>query len=139
MKLSRLAALAAAVLMSAPALAHDDATLDATAAPHGGQLRMAGAYHLELVLARDARGGRPAPVKVYLTDHGGKPVAPTGVSGNVVLLAPAGKLMVPLAPAGGGLAGTAAYAADPATKAVVSLRFADGRTESARFEPFKPR
>lgn len=44
-------------------------------APHGGQLRMAGAYHIELVLARDARGGKPAPVKVYLSDHGGSKIA----------------------------------------------------------------
>ena len=33
----------------------------------------------------------------------------------------------------------AAYTADPAAKALVSLRFADGKTEIARFEPFKPR
>lgn len=122
-----------------PALAHDDATLDAMQAPHGGQLRMAGAYHIELVLARDARAGKPTPVKVYLTDHGGGKVAPAGVSGSVVLLAPAGKVTVPLAVAGDRLEGTAAYTADPATKALVSLRFADGKSETARFEPFKPR
>lgn len=131
--------LAAALAAATPALAHDDATLDAMQAPHGGQLRMAGAYHIELVLARDARGGKPAPVKVYLSDHGGGKIAPAGASGSVVLLAPAGKLTVPLATAGDRLEGTAAYAADPATKALVSLRFADGKTETARFEPFKPR
>ena len=54
MKLNTLV-LAAAALFAAPAFAHDDATLDAMAAPHGGQLRMSGAYHLELVLAKDAR------------------------------------------------------------------------------------
>ncbi|MDD2989705.1 MAG: hypothetical protein PHI64_12180 [Zoogloea sp.] len=131
--------LAAALLAATPALAHDDATLDAMQAPHGGQLRMAGAYHIELVLARDARGGKPAPVKVYLSDHGGSKIAPAGASGSVVLLAPAGKLTVPLAAAGDRLEGTAVYTADPATKALVSLRFADGKTETARFEPFKPR
>jgi len=131
--------LAAALVAATPALAHDDATLDAMQAPHGGQLRMAGAYHIELVLARDARGGKPAPVKVYLSDHGGGKIAPTGASGSVVLLAPAGKVTVPLAAAGDRLEGTAAYTADPATKALVSLRFADGKTETARFEPFKPR
>ena len=40
-------------------LTADDATLDAMAAPHGGQLRMSGAWHLELVLAKDARGDAP--------------------------------------------------------------------------------
>ena len=131
--------LAAALVAATPALAHDDATLDAMQAPHGGQLRMAGAYHIELVLARDARGGKPAPVKVYLSDHGGGKIAPAGASGSVVLLAPAGKVTVTLAPAGDRLEGTALYTADPATKALVSLRFADGKTETARFEPFKPR
>lgn len=131
--------LAAALVAATPALAHDDATLDAMQAPHGGQLRMAGAYHIELVLARDARGGKPASVKVYLSDHGGGKIAPAGASGSVVLLAPAGKVTVTLAPAGDRLEGTALYTADPATKALVSLRFADGKTETARFEPFKPR
>ena len=51
MKLNTLI-LAAAALFAAPAFAHDDATLDAMAAPHGGQLRMSGAGHLELVLAK---------------------------------------------------------------------------------------
>ena len=54
MKLNTLI-LAAAALFAVPAFAHDDATLDAMAAPHGGQLRMSGAWHLELVLAKDAR------------------------------------------------------------------------------------
>ena len=58
MKLNTLI-LAAAALFAAPAFAHDDATLDAMAAPHGGQLRMSGAWHLELVLAKDARGDAP--------------------------------------------------------------------------------
>lgn len=49
MKLKALS-FATAVLLATPAFAHDDATLDAMAAPHGGQLRMSGAYHLELVL-----------------------------------------------------------------------------------------
>ena len=83
MKLNTLI-LAAAALFAAPAFAHDDATLDAMAAPHGGQLRMSGAWHLELVLAKDARGDAPAPVRVYLSDHGGKPMPVAGASGSAV-------------------------------------------------------
>jgi hypothetical protein len=37
------------------ALAHDDAYLDTQKAPNGGQLRMAGPYHYELVLAKDGK------------------------------------------------------------------------------------
>jgi hypothetical protein len=63
MKLNTLI-LAAAALFAAPAFAHDDATLDAMAAPHGGQLRMSGAWHLELVLAKDARGDAGAGARL---------------------------------------------------------------------------
>ena len=129
--------IAAALVAAAPAFAHDDATLDAMKAPNGGQLRMAGPYHFELVLAKDAKGGKPAPVKVFLSDHGGNKVAATGASGSAVLLAPAGKVTVPLAAVGDHLEGSGAYAADPATKALVSIKFADGKNEQARFEPFK--
>ena len=48
--------LIAALLMGhGTAFAHDDATLDATVTPHGGQMRMAGIYHFELVLAKDSK------------------------------------------------------------------------------------
>ncbi|WP_298595854.1 hypothetical protein [Zoogloea sp.] len=138
MKLNALV-LAAAALLAAPAFAHDDATLDAMTAPHGGQLRMSGAYHLELVLAKDARGDAPAPVRVYLSDHGGKPVPVAGASASALLLSPAGKQSVVLAAAGDRLEGKARYAADPGMKVVVTLKLADGQSETARFEPFRPR
>lgn len=138
MKLKALS-FATAVLLATPAFAHDDATLDAMAAPHGGQLRMSGAYHLELVLARDARGDKPAPLRVYLSDHGGKAVPVAGASGSAVLLSPAGKHSVVLAAAGDRLEGKAPYAADPGVKVVVTVKFADGQSETARFEPFRAR
>ncbi|MCC7150704.1 MAG: hypothetical protein IT501_01790, partial [Rubrivivax sp.] len=52
---SFMAALAMAIA-SAGAMAHDDATMDKQKAPNGGQLRMAGPYHFELVLAKGAKG-----------------------------------------------------------------------------------
>ncbi len=36
-------------LVAGGAKAHDDAYLDTVKAPHGGQLRMAGVHHFELV------------------------------------------------------------------------------------------
>lgn len=137
MKLHSFAALLFATALVQPALAHDDATLDAMKSPHGGQVRMAGAYHFELLLAKDAKGAGVAPVKVYLTDHASNKVAVTGASGSLTLLAPARKLSVPLVVNGDHLEGSGAYAADPATKALVTVKFADGRSETARFEPFK--
>lgn len=46
------------------ALAHSDAYLDSLPSPHGGQVRMAGPLHLELVV-------QGAAVEVYVTDHAG--------------------------------------------------------------------
>jgi len=122
---SPLAALLA-VSLSLPVLAHDDATLDAMATPHGGQMRMAGPYHYELVTA-------PGELRVYLTDHGDQPVPSKGVSGNAVVLSGA-KATVPLVPAGDNLLqGRGDFAVAPDMKVVVSLAFPDGSTWQARF------
>ena len=82
---------------------------------HGDQLRMSGAWHLELVLAKDARGDAPAPVRVYLSDHGGKPMPVAGASGSAVLLA--GRQTERGAGRGGRPpGGQTRYAADPAMR-----------------------
>lgn len=125
----RIAALLALVL-AAPVLAHDDATLDAMATPHGGQLRMAGPYHFELVVGE-------GQLRVYLSDHADKAVPSQGVSGNAVVLS-GGKSTVPLAPAGENLVqGVGAFAAAPDMKVVVSLSFPDGKSWQARFTPWE--
>lgn len=120
------------------AMAHDDATLDTMVAPNGGQLRVAGPYHFELVVDKAATGEAEMPVYVYLSDHSGNPQPAAGVTGTATLLSPKGKASVALAADGESrLKGVGKYAADPALKAVVSLRYSDGRTGQARFEPFK--
>lgn len=128
-------ALAAAGL-AVSAHAHDDATLDAMAAPQGGQLRMAGAYHLELVVARDNKEAREAPVLLYLSDHAGNKVPSKGVGATVALLAGKQRATVALMPDGDNrLKGVARYISDPAMKAVVTLKLPDGSGEQARFTP----
>ena len=47
------ASLFAALFTGGAALAHTDEYLDSMKAPNGGQLRMAGVYHYELVVTRD--------------------------------------------------------------------------------------
>lgn len=123
-----LAALLALVLAT-PALAHDDATLDAVATPHGGQLRMAGPYHFELVVGE-------GQLRVYLSDHADAPVPSQGVSGSAVVLSGA-KSTIALAPAGDNLLqGAGAFAPGPEMKVVVSLTFPDGKAWQARFTPW---
>ncbi|RKT43088.1 hypothetical protein [Thiocapsa rosea] len=119
-----------ALALAAPtlALAHDDATLDAMESPNGGQVRMAGPYHFELVLGENA-------VSVFLTDHGDAPVPSEGVGGNVILMS-GGRTTIALEPVDSNrLAGEGAFEKQPDMKAVVSLTFPDGQTWQARFTP----
>lgn len=58
--------LSALAAISRHAYAHSDDYLDSLPAPHGGQIRMAGPLHLELVIAERA-------VEVFVTDHAGTP------------------------------------------------------------------
>ncbi|MBK8637020.1 MAG: hypothetical protein IPN92_01630 [Chromatiaceae bacterium] len=128
--------LAALLVGAGGASAHDDATLDTLAAPNGGQLRMAGPYHYELVLAKEGGEAKERPVLVYVTDHAGQAVSTAGASGSAILLSSQGKVTASLAPDGDNrMKGTAAYTPAPGMKAVVSIALAGKGPEQARFTP----
>lgn len=121
---------------AAPALAHDDATLNAQKAANGGQLRMAGPFHYELVVAKDARDGKESPVVVYVTDHDGKKLPTAGASGNATLLSGKLKASAALKPDGDNkLKGVATYAASADMKVVVAVTMPGKQPEQARFTP----
>ena len=125
------------LIAAGTACAHDDATLDATAAPHGGQLRMAGIYHFELVLVPDSKTAKDNPVVVYLTDHAGTKVSSAGATGTVTLLGAAGKATAALQPDGDNrLKSVAKYASTPDTKVVLAITMPGKQPEQARFTPF---
>ncbi|MHB1353919.1 MAG: hypothetical protein ACYC5S_09095 [Thiobacillus sp.] len=122
-------ALAAALLFSQGAAAHSDEYLDTQTAPHGGQLRMVGQYHYELVV-------KAGELSVYVTDHGGKKIATEGASGTATLLSSKGKASVKLAPAGDNpMKGSGKFALAPDMKVVVSLALAGEPTQQGRFTP----
>jgi len=117
-------------------LAHTDEYLDTQQAPNGGQLRMAGVYHLELVVAKDSKEAKDNPVVVYVTDHAGAKVPTAGATGTVTLLAGKAKATVNLAPDGDNrLKGRGSYASTPDMKAVVSVTLSGKVAEQARFTP----
>lgn len=129
--------LAALVLSMGTAFAHDDAALDATASPHGGQLRMAGIYHYELVLVKDSKTAKDNSVVVYLTDHAGAKIPSAGATGTATLLGGSGKATAALQPDGDNrLKGVAKYASAPDTKVVLSIALPGKPAEQARFTPF---
>ncbi len=120
------------------AFAHDDGTLDKMKAPNGGQLRMAGPYHFELLVEKNNTEAKDSPVTVYLTDHGEKKIPAAGARGPATILSGKSKVTVPLAPAGDNkLTGVGKYVSDAHMKVVVSVVFPDKKTEQARFSPFE--
>lgn len=134
--------LLAAGLLSSAAFAHTDEYLDTVVGPNGGQLRMAGAYHFELVLAKDAKAGAASAVKLYLLDHGNNPQPAKDAKATVLMVSGKAKAKTELTPKGDNLlAGSAEYTAAEDLKAVVniSIKTEHGEvTEQAMFTPFKP-
>lgn len=129
----------ATLFASGAALAHSDAHLDTLKAPNGGQLRMVGIYHYELVVAKDSKTAKDNPVVVYVTDHAGTKIPTAGASGTATLLAGKTKATLTLTPDGDNrLKGVAKYASTPDLKAVVSITLAGKTAEQARFTPLAP-
>lgn len=128
--------LTALLLTSAFAWAHDDATLDKLKPPNGGQLRAAGIYHFELVVAPPAANGKSAPVSVYLTDHAGTKIASAGATGSVTILSGARKTSITLQPDGDNrMKGTGDYQSTADMKAIVSVALPGKAAEQVRFTP----
>lgn len=111
------------------ALAHD------AAGPNGGQLRDAGAYHVELVLPAKDRGVQDVTVLAYLFDSADRALPSAGLSARLVLLSGREKVSAALMPDGDNrLRGSARFDPAQTAKAVVTLTLPEGRTVQARFE-----
>jgi hypothetical protein len=133
------AVLFAACAFSVPygsAFAHDDAAMDTMKAPNGGQLRMAGIYHYELVLVKNLKGATENTVLVFVTDHAGAKVVTTGATGTATLLAGKLKSSVKLMPDGDNrLKGIGVYSSTSDLKAIVAITMPGKQPEQARFTP----
>ncbi|CAG0926488.1 MAG: hypothetical protein EFKGCFLK_00778 [Rhodocyclaceae bacterium] len=136
---ARIAVLLGLTFSAGLAPAHDDAYLDTQKAPNGGQLRMAGPYHFELVLAQDGGDLKTHPLVVHVTDHAGQKVPTAGATGTATLLVGKQKASAVLKPDGDNrLKGFARYAPAAGMKAVVSITLAGKPPEQARFTPAVP-
>lgn len=124
--------MAAAIGVAGSAFAHGDAVHAPAKASHGGQLQEAGNWRLELVQKQDAAGNT---LLIYVTDHDGKSVASTGLTGTATILAGKEKQMAALKPDGENrLKGVARYDLNASPKLVVAVS-GGGKTEQARFTP----
>lgn len=124
-------ALTLALIFSQGALAHIAEFLDTQTAPHGGQLRMAGMYHYELVV-------KPHEITVYLTDHAGTKQPSKDASGTATILSGKNKTAIKLTPAGDNvLKGAGKFSLFPGMEVVVSIAMPGQAAELARFTPLQ--
>ena len=129
-----------AMLLSPLAYSHTDEVLDARASANGGQTRMAGAYHFELVLVRDSATAKSNPVLVYVTNHADEPLSSAGATGTVILLGTGTKAQIKLVADGDNrLRGSGVYASTEDLKAVTTITMPEQAGEQARFTPLAPR
>lgn len=128
-----LATLTSALLLAGTAHAHG---VEPKASPNGGQIREAGKYHFELVVAKDGTDAKESPVVVYVTDSANAKVPTLGATGTATILFGKAKVGVTLTPDGDNrMKGTAKYASPTDMKVILSINLAGKAAEQARFTP----
>jgi len=121
------------LVLSPTVWSHTDMYLDTVKALHGGQLRMAGPYHLELV-AKDKE------IALYVTDHADNEINTSGGLGKATIQIDNANISIKLEPAGeNSLTGTGTFLVKPETVIVVFIKLPEQEAQAARFAPFKPR
>jgi hypothetical protein len=127
--------ISATLAVSLPAGAHTEEYFDSIEAPHGGQMRMAGPYHLELV-------AKEKEIVLYVTDHSDRKISTERGVGKAAFQVGKGKpkTSIKLEPAEDNtLKGTGDFSVTPETVVIVFLKLPDQQAQSARFTPLKPK
>lgn len=136
MNASIIAAVLAATLISVqPVWAHTDEQLDTMVSPHGGQVRAAGPYHLELV-AKDGE------LVLHVTDHTGQEIHTDGGEGkaNIQQDKAGSKITVKLESSQNNmLKGSGEFQINPETVIVVFVKLPEQHAYAARFTPLEPK
>ncbi|ARO88308.1 hypothetical protein EBAPG3_011255 [Nitrosospira lacus] len=117
------------------AVAHTEEYFDSVESPHGGQMRMSGPYHLELV-ARDKE------IVLYVMDHANSKLNTKGGSGKASIQTGKDKARIPvkLDQAGDNiLKGTGDFSIKPETVITVFIELPGREAYSASFTPLKPK
>jgi len=125
--------IAATLAVSLPAAAHTEEYFDSVPAPHGGQVRMAGPYHLELVT-------KDKEILLYVADHSDSKINTGGGVGKVSIQIGKGKPenSIKLLPVGDNiLKGTGDFTLTPDTTIIAFIKLPEQDAQSARFTPLK--
>ena len=134
-KLIVAALLAAPLMFFQPVWAHTSAFLDARPSPHGGQVRAAGPYHLELI-AKDGA------LVLHVTDHAWKEIHTEGGEGKATIQQgkDGSKITVKLEPSQQNLLmGHGEFRVNPETVIVVFVKLPEQEAYGAKFTPLKPK
>ncbi|MEO6112786.1 MAG: hypothetical protein ABIQ24_13335 [Nitrospiraceae bacterium] len=129
------AVLAAPLIMFQPVWAHTDEQLDTISSPHGGQVRAAGPYHLELVV-------KDRELVLYVTDHADNEIKTIGGEGksNIQQDKTGSKITVKLEPSQQNIfTGSGEFQINPETVIVVFVKLPEQEAYAARFTPLKPK
>lgn len=115
--------------------AHTEEFFDSRQSPHGGQMRMTGPYHLELVVKDNEIG-------VYVMDHADKELSVYGGSGKATVQngKTKTKISVKLEPADDNLLkGSGNFSITPETVITVFVELPEQEAYAASFAPLKPK
>ncbi|HEX8874868.1 MAG TPA: hypothetical protein VF780_09590 [Nitrosospira sp.] len=119
--------------VSAFAAAHTEEYFDSRESAHGGQTRMAGPYHLELV-AKDKE------IVLYVMDHADQNLSTEGGAGKATVQNGKVKTSIRLEPAGDNtLKGTGDFTVTPESAVAVFVELPGQEVTAARFVPLKPK
>jgi hypothetical protein len=120
-------------------MTHDAATLDAIPSAHGGQVRMLGPYHVELLLDHGAGTGK-RPVRIYFQNHAFQGVPAAGIAATLKLTDNGITIAVELKQDGAeSMLGFASYFNHLDLVAVLLLVDKDGQSYRTIFMPFEPK
>jgi len=134
-KLVIAAMIAAPLIIFQPVWAHTDEQLDTIPSPHGGQVRAAGPYHLELVV-------KDRELVLYVTDHVGQEIKTDGGEGKARVQQDktGGNIIVELEPSQQNMfTGSGEIQVNPETVIVVFVKLPEQDAYAARFTPLKPK
>lgn len=119
--------------LSLPAGAHTDEYFESVQAPHGGQLRMTGPFHMELVT-------KDGDLTVYVTDHADNPISVDGGVAKANIENGSTRTQVNMHPVGNNvLRGSGTFPLTPNTVVVVFMKLQNQDGYAARFMPLKPK
>ena len=120
------------LILSPLSWSHTDEYFDSIAAPHGGQMRMAGPYHMEIIT-------KGKEIVLYVTDHANTKISIDGGISKARFETGKTKTTVKLQPAGDNVfKGTGDFIVTPKTKIVVFIKLPEQEAQAASFAPLKP-